>query len=78
MFTAAFEGCTHVSAGEGGEQFEVLPGVALGGHKVKEDLQLGAAQEAPHQELSTGGSDTQLANWLSYLLRRLWRQGVLQ
>lgn len=69
---------THVSAGEGSEQFEVIPGVALGGHKVKEDLQLGAAQEASHQKLTTGSSYTQLANWLASLLRRLWRQGVLQ
>ena len=63
---------THISTRESGEELELIEGVSLGGHKVKEDLELTAAQETPFQKLATWCADSQFADLFSRLLNRLW------
>lgn len=55
---------THISTREGGEELELFEGESLGGHKVEEDLQLAAAEEAPFQELAAWRADSQFADLL--------------
>lgn len=69
---------THISAWKGGEQFELVGWVALGGDEVKQNLEFTAAQEPPFQKLSAWRPDAQLADWLSAFLFGLWWQGLLQ
>ena len=64
---------THISAGEGCEDLELVRGVAFGGHEVEEHLQLAATQKPPHQELAAGRADAQLADGLSTLFAGLGR-----
>lgn len=69
---------THISAWKGGEQFELIRWVALGGDEIKQDLEFTAAQKSPYQNLAAGRPDAELADWLSILLIGLWWQGLLQ
>ncbi len=69
---------THISAWKGGEQFELVGWVALGGDEVKQDLEFTASQEPPFQKLTAWRPDAQLGDWLPALLFGLWWQGLLQ
>lgn len=69
---------TYISAWKGGEQFELIGWVALGGDEVEQDLEFTGAQKPSFQKLTAWRPDAQFADWLSTLLFGLWWQSLLQ